>query len=62
MAAKTGGKGKGRKAGDWKAIAAGRARIPRELINGRGLTNIPRIDEVGSAAYRRLVNGTRHAH
>lgn len=46
---------KARKVGDWKAVAAGRTHKPRELRNGRGLTNIPRLSDVGSAAYRRLM-------
>ena len=46
---------KGRKHGDWVAVASMRTRTPKELINGRGLSNIPKIGEVGSAAYRRLL-------
>ena len=50
------GTGAGRKKGDWIAIAAGRARvIGREVVNGRGLSNIPQLNAVGSAAYRRLL-------
>lgn len=48
--------GKGRKPGDWKSIAIGRSRIPRDLSNGRGLSNIPNLQDVGSAAYRRLMS------
>lgn len=46
---------KARKAGDWRAVAAGRAHKPRELRAGKGLSNIPNLGEVGSAAYRRLL-------
>ena len=52
---KEAGMTKARKVGDWKAVAAGRTHKPRELRNGRGLTNIPRLSDVGSAAYRRLM-------
>lgn len=62
MSSKTsGGSGKGRKPGDWKAIAAGRQRIQRDIINGRGLSNIPKMGDVGSAAYRRLLAQGRRA-
>lgn len=44
---------KARKVGDWKSVAAGRNNKPRELRNGRGLSNIPNPSETGSAAYRR---------
>lgn len=47
--------GRGRSKGMWVAIAAGRARIPRDLVNGHGLSNVPKVGEVGSAAYRRLM-------
>lgn len=47
-------KGKHRKKGDWKVIANGRNNRPRDFVNGNGLSNIPRITDVGSAAYRRL--------
>lgn len=54
-------KGKGRNKGDWKAIATGRGRVARDLMHGTGLTNIPKVGEVGSAAYRRLQAGhSRH--
>ncbi len=46
--------GKKRKPGDWKAVASGRAKKEREMRQGRGLTNIPKVTETGSAAYRRL--------
>jgi len=49
------GSGKRRKRGDWVSIASGRSHTPRDLINGHGLSNIPKIGDVGSAAYRRLV-------
>lgn len=46
---------KARKVGDWKGIAAGRAHKSREMRNGRGLSNVPNLMDVGSAAYRRLL-------
>jgi len=45
----------GRKPGDWKTIAAGRERAVREIRTTRGLTNVPNVRDVGSAAYRRLM-------
>lgn len=45
---------KKRKTGDWKSIAAGRDKKERVLRTTRGLTNIPKVTETGSAAYRRL--------
>lgn len=47
---------KGRKPGDWKGVAAGRAAIPRIQVRGHGLSNIPGMNETGSAAYRRLMD------
>lgn len=44
---------KKRKPGDWKAIATQRGRTERSDRSGRGLTNIPNVSDVGSAAYRR---------
>jgi hypothetical protein len=44
---------KARKVGDWKAVATGRNHKPREMRNGRGLSNVPNMGDVGSAAYRR---------
>lgn len=56
MAEKKHGKGKGRKTGDWKAIEQGRARNKnRFLVTSRGLSNVPVVGEIGSAAYRRLI-------
>lgn len=46
---------KRRKRGDWEAVARARAKVQRDNRTGRGLTNIPNISDVGSAAYRRLV-------
>lgn len=46
---------KKRKPGDWKAVASGRAKKPRDMQNGHGLKNIPAVTETGSAAYRRLL-------
>lgn len=48
------GTGAGRKPGDWKVIANGRNNRERDLVKGRGLSNIPPLTDVGSAAYRRL--------
>jgi hypothetical protein len=45
---------KGRKPGDWKNVAAGRNQVVRILERGRGLSNVPGMNETGSAAYRRL--------
>lgn len=45
---------KSRKPGDWKGVAAGRAAVPRIAVRGHGLSNIPGMNETGSAAYRRL--------
>ena len=39
---------------NWEAIARGRAHLTRDLRTTRGVTNIPKIGEVGSAAYRRM--------
>jgi len=47
---------KHRKAGQWREVAAGRSKKPRETRTGRGLTNIPKASETGSAAYRRLLD------
>lgn len=47
---------KGRKPGDWKSVAAGRAAVPRIMVKGHGLSNIPGMNETGSAAYRRLAD------
>jgi hypothetical protein len=47
-------KGKMRKKGDWVAVAKGRGNSQRSVVNGSGLSNVPRTGEVGSAAYRRL--------
>lgn len=58
------GAGKRRKKGDWVPIAAGRERSmregKREIINGRGVSNVPVIGQVGSAAYRRLMDARKH--
>lgn len=45
---------KHRKPGAWKDIAHSRNNVPRILVNGRGLSNTPKVTETGSAAYRRL--------
>lgn len=52
---------KRRKTGDWKAVATGRNNKPRFLPGPRGLTNIPNLGDVGSAAYRRLMKKVRKA-
>lgn len=48
--------GKRRKAGDWEAIAKGREhrRDNREIVS-RADRDMPRMGDVGSAAYRRLM-------
>lgn len=48
------GNGAGRKPGDWKNVANGRANIRRDVINGHGVSNVPSPGDIGSAAYRRL--------
>lgn len=47
--------GKMRKKGDWEAVARGRSHKERDLVRGRGVSNVPSIQDVGSAAYRRLL-------
>lgn len=47
---------KRRKAGDWRNVATSRNQIPRIVEKGRGLSNIPGMNETGSAAYRRLMD------
>jgi len=47
--------GKKRQPGQWQAIAKRRQGIPRMVPTSRGLSNVPVIGQVGSAAYRRLV-------
>ncbi len=39
---------------DMQAKITARERIPRTLRTTRGVTNIPVIGEIGSAAYRRI--------
>ena len=39
---------------NWQAIARGRAHLARDLRTTRGVTNIPKVTDVGSAAYRRM--------
>lgn len=50
---------KDRKPGEWEAVVRSRTTATinqkRELRTTRGVTNVPRITETGSAAYRRLV-------
>ena len=47
---------RGRKTGDWIAVARGRENNRnRDIRTGRGVTNIPNVTDTGSAAYRRLV-------
>lgn len=47
---------KRRKPGDWKAVANSRNMTPKLALRGHGLTNIPSMNETGSAAYRRLLD------
>lgn len=50
---------KDRKSGEWEAVVRSRTTATinarRELRTTRGVTNVPRVTETGSAAYRRLV-------
>jgi hypothetical protein len=46
---------KHRAKGDWQKIANQRAHKERFIRTSRGVTNIPRIGEVGSAAYQRTL-------
>ena len=52
-------KGKGRKKGDWQAVARGRSNRDRDYARRAGTTgiNFPGAGEVGSAAYRRTLTG-----
>lgn len=45
---------KRRKRGDWVNVMKSRNLVPRITERGRGLTNLPGMNETGSAAYRRL--------
>lgn len=56
------GIGKGRKKGDWIAVAKGRGSTAKALVNGTGVSGIPKITDVGSAAYRRLMFGGTRKH
>lgn len=47
---------KNRKPGEWMIVEKGRRGKQRDTSKSHGLTNIPKVGEVGSAAYRRLVN------
>ncbi len=49
------GNGLRRKVGDWKNIAKSRNNEPRNMRLVNPLGCAPKISEVGSAAYRRLV-------
>ena len=49
------GGGKKRKPGDWITIERGRRNKERFHVTSRGLSNVPMVGEVGSAAYRRLI-------
>lgn len=51
---------KHRKRGDWKNVASAHNRTAKQLINGRGLSNIPPVTDTGSAAYRRLQRKLNH--
>jgi hypothetical protein len=44
-----------RKKGEWVSIAKGRSYARRELVTNPGANQRPRIGDVGSAAYRRLL-------
>ena len=43
-----------RKPGQWIEIAKARSKVERVNRTSRGLTNIPNMNEAGSAAYRRM--------
>lgn len=47
---------KRRKPGDWVNTARSRNLVPRIQERGRGLSNVPGMNETGSAAYRRLMD------
>lgn len=51
-------KGKGRKKGDWVAVARGRGNKERDYAKrpATGGMNYPKLGDVGSAAYRRLLS------
>lgn len=53
------GMGKGRKKGDWVAVARGRASRERDLAKRSPVVGIhyPRQGDVGSATYRRTLDG-----
>lgn len=53
---------KSRKPGDWKGVAAGRATVPRIMVKGHGLSNVPGMNETGSAAYRRLTDKKKNKY
>lgn len=44
-----------RKKGDWIILAKGRSHAARELVTNPGANQRPRVGDVGSAAYRRLM-------
>lgn len=44
-----------RKKGEWVNIVKGRSHAKRDLITNPGFNQRPRIGDVGSAAYRRLL-------
>lgn len=46
---------KARKVGDWKKLADARAKVEKVEYHGAGLSNVPNVRDVGSAAYRRLM-------
>lgn len=52
---KSGSGSKKRKTGDWISIASGRKGRGLEVVN-RSNRDMPQIGDVGSAAYRRLMN------
>ena len=46
---------KRRKPGQWIEVAKARRNKDLVFLKGHGLSNIPRLTDVGSAAYRRLM-------
>lgn len=48
-----------RKPGEWKNIAKGRSNAKRDLVTNPGARQVPRVGDVGSAAYRRLLGSRK---
>jgi hypothetical protein len=52
---------KRRRPGDWKVVAASREKVDHVMRTVHGLSNVPNIADVGSAAYRRLLASRKAA-